>query len=259
VASSRHLNPSPAPQTVGGDIVNMSNAQNAPDATRSVYDFHTHTFYSDGALSPMEQARRAVVNGYGVLGLTDHTGVGGVEQLLRALRADREVIEQHWPLQVIVGVELTHVPAEALADAARQARACGAEIVVVHGETPVEPVPEGTNHAAIACGLVDVLAHPGLLSDSDAALAARNDVYLELTSRRGHSLTNGHVARVALLAGARLIVNSDSHEPSDLLSAAFQERVARGAGLPADLLDAVLVEHPRQLLQRVLRIRRVAH
>jgi histidinol phosphatase-like PHP family hydrolase len=119
-------------------------------------------------------------------------------------------------------------------------------------------VPEGTNHAAIASGLVDVLAHPGLLSEADAELAARNDVYLELTSRRGHSLTNGHVARIAVAAGARLIVNSDSHEPADLLTAAFQERVARGAGLPENLLDDVLLQNPRELLQRLLANRRAA-
>jgi putative hydrolase len=226
------------------------------DEPRRVYDFHTHTYYSDGALSPMEQARRAVVNGYGVLGLTDHCGVGGVEQLLETLRRDRAVIEQHWPIQIVVGVELTHVPAEALAEAAKLARAHGAEIVVVHGETPVEPVPDGTNHAAIVSGYVDVLAHPGLLSGADAALAASSDVYLEITSRRGHSLTNGHVARVALAAGARMLVNSDSHEPSDLLTAAFQRRVARGAGLPASALDDVLVNNPAALLARVLERRR---
>lgn len=181
-----------------------------------------------------------------------HTGIGGVEQWLEALRRDRELIERYWPIQVIVGVELTHVPAAAMAAAAEHARRSGAEIVVVHGETPVEPVEAGTNYAAVASGLVDILAHPGLLTEADAAQAARNDVFIEITSRRGHSLTNGHVARLARAAGARMLVNSDSHEPSDLLSAAFQERVARGAGLPDHVLNAVLVEHPRALLERVL-------
>lgn len=217
-----------------------------------LFDFHTHTFYSDGALSPMEQARRAAVNGYAVLGLTDHVGVGGVERLIDELRRDREVIERHWPLKVIVGVELTHVPAEAIGDAARLARDAGAEIVVVHGETPVEPVPDGTNHASIVCGLVDVLAHPGLLTDEDARLAAEAGVVLEISARRGHSLTNGHVVRLAERHGARLVVNSDAHEPSDLLSPASQERVARGAGVSSESLPEVLAHNPRWLLDRVL-------
>ncbi|HEX5165684.1 MAG TPA: histidinol phosphate phosphatase domain-containing protein [Thermomicrobiales bacterium] len=222
------------------------------DISQVVHDFHTHTYLSDGVLSPMEQARRAVVNGYQTLGLTDHMGVGGVAQLLETLRRDREIIERHWPIQVIVGVELTHVPAEAIHEAAAHARSEGAEIIVVHGETPVEPVPDGTNHASIACGLVDVLAHPGFLTEADAYLAAQNDVFLEITARRGHSLTNGHVARLAREAGARMIVNSDAHEPSDLLKPAFQRAVALGAGIAESLLDEILVGNPTQLLDRVL-------
>lgn len=219
--------------------------------TDGVYDFHTHTFFSDGALSPMEQARRAAVNGYAVLGLTDHVGVGGVAQLLDALRRDRVLIERHWPLRVVVGVELTHVPAESIGEAAAHARAEGAEIVVVHGETPVEPVPEGTNRASILSGLVDVLAHPGMLTEEEALLAAKHEVFLEITSRRGHSLTNGHVMRVGESANAKLIVNSDSHEPSDLLTPHFQERVARGAGAPGQLLNSILHDWPHELWDRV--------
>jgi putative hydrolase len=221
------------------------------DRTPGVYDFHTHTFFSDGVLSPMEQARRAVVAGYSVLGLTDHMGVGGVDRLIDTLRRDRELIEQHWPIDVVVGVELTHVPAEAIGRAAEHARSVGAEIIVVHGETPVEPVPHGTNLAAIECGLVDVLAHPGFLTLEEARLAASGGVFIEITSRRGHSLTNGHVARVAQQAGARMIVNSDAHEPSDLLTVVFQERVALGAGIAEGLLGSVLHEHPRLLHERV--------
>lgn len=217
-----------------------------------VHDFHTHTFYSDGALSPMEQVRRAVVRGYGVIGLTDHTGVGGVGALLAALRADRDIIEGYWPITVIVGVELTHVPAEAIADAAAHARREGAEIVVVHGETPVEPVPEGTNRAAIESGLVDVLAHPGFISAAEMRAAVERDVFIEISARRGHSLTNGHVARLALEQGALLIVNSDAHEPSDLLTSDFQRRVAVGAGIPEQSLASVLYENPARLLKRAI-------
>ncbi|HUG16490.1 MAG TPA: histidinol phosphate phosphatase domain-containing protein [Thermomicrobiales bacterium] len=215
-----------------------------------VFDFHTHTFFSDGALSPMEQARRAVVAGYSVLGLTDHVGVGGVASLIETLKFDRDIIEAHWPIRVVIGVELTHVPAESIARAAKEARESGAEIVIVHGETPVEPVPQGTNSAAIDCGLVDVLAHPGMLAVEQAELAARHGVYIEITARRGHSLTNGHVARVCQSAGAPMIVNSDAHEPSDLLSREFQERVALGAGIPPALVAEMLAENPRSLWDR---------
>lgn len=222
-------------------------------ATRDhVIDFHTHTFHSDGSLSPMELVRRAVVNGYQVIGITDHVGVGGVAELLALLRTEREIIERNWPIQVIVGVELTHVPADSIGEAATVARSNGAELIVVHGETPVEPVPEGTNHAAIMSGLVDILAHPGLLTRADADAAARNGVYLEITSRRGHSLTNGHVQIVGTAAGANLLVNSDSHDPGDLLTPVFQERVALGAGFAPSDLPSVLSGNPSALLERLL-------
>lgn len=224
---------------------------NTPRRETSVFDFHTHTFYSDGVLSPMEHARRAVVAGYHVLGMTDHMGVGGVDSLIETLKMDREIIEAHWPIKVVVGVELTHVPAERIGYAAEHARKSGAEIVVVHGETPVEPVPAGTNAASIECGLVDVLAHPGLLTHAQAELAQVNGVFIEISARRGHSLTNGHVARVCEAAGARMLVNSDAHEPSDFLDHDFQRRVALGAGIPAALIDAVLFDNPRDLFGRV--------
>jgi histidinol phosphatase-like PHP family hydrolase len=73
---------------------------------------------------------------------------------------------------------------------------------VVHGETIVEPVLPGTNRAAIAAG-VDILAHPGLITKEEAMLAAQKGVLLEITTRRGHSFTNGHVASIARVCGHR--------------------------------------------------------
>jgi histidinol phosphatase-like PHP family hydrolase len=159
---------------------------------------------------------------------------------------------RHWDIWAVPGVELTHLPPAAIGVAAREARALGARLVVVHGETPVEPVEPGTNLAALSCPEVDVLGHPGLLTDEEAELAARNGVYVELTSRRGHSLTNGHVARVGLAAGARFLVDSDAHHPDDLLTPELALKVARGAGLDPATAETVLGENPRMLLARLL-------
>jgi len=109
-------------------------------------------------------------------------------------------------------------------------RKLGAKLVVVHGETIVEPVLPGTNRAGLEAD-IDILAHPGLLTEEEAALAARRSILLEISGRKGHSFTNGHVARVAQAAGAGLILNSDSHGPGDLLSREMIEKVALGAGL----------------------------
>ena len=45
-----------------------------------VYDLHTHTFYSDGALAPAELVARAVAHGVNVLALTDHDVTDGLPE-----------------------------------------------------------------------------------------------------------------------------------------------------------------------------------
>ncbi|MDD5759793.1 MAG: histidinol phosphate phosphatase domain-containing protein, partial [Desulfobulbaceae bacterium] len=110
------------------------------------------------------------------------------------------------------------------------ARKLGARIVVGHGETVVEPVIPGTNLAALEAG-VDILAHPGFITEDEARLAASKGVLLELSGRKGHSLTNGHVAKMAARVGAKLAVNADAHGPSDFLTSSMAQTVALGAGV----------------------------
>ena len=216
-----------------------------------LYDFHTHTFLSDGELSPVELIRRAAVRGYRAIGIADHAGPGNVEAVVRQLAADCRLCERYWDIVALPGVELTHLPPAAIGEVARMARAAGARLVVVHGETPAEPVEPGTNLAAVSCPDVDVLGHPGMLTPEEAAIAARNGVFVELTARRGHSLTNGHVASVGRAAGVRFVVDSDGHAPGDLLTPDLALKVARGAGLSAEEARAVLRENPEALLLRL--------
>lgn len=193
-------------------------------------DLHTHTLFSDGELLPSELLRRAEEIGYRAIALADHADMSTLDWIIpRVLRACAENNE-HRTLKAIPAIELTHLPPRLIGRYVEEARALGARLVVVHGESPVEPVAAGTNRAAIEAG-ADILAHPGLLSEDDGRRAAERGVHLELTSRKGHSLTNGHVARVARSTGAKLVLDTDSHGPGDLISAAFARTVALGAGL----------------------------
>lgn len=193
-------------------------------------DLHAHTFFSDGELVPAELVRRASVAGYKALAITDHADQSNTEWLLSNLVGVVDEIGAANDMQVLAGVELTHVPPKMIAAAAKLARDKGAEIIVVHGETIVEPVMEGTNRAAIEAG-VDILSHPGLITPEDVQLAAQMGVCLEITTRKGHSLTNGHVAKLALQYGAKLVIDNDTHGPGDLVSAEMSHKVALGAGL----------------------------
>jgi len=78
-------------------------------------------------------------------------------------------------------------------------------------------VPEGTNLAAIQAR-VDILAHPGYITETEAKLAKRNRVCLEITTRRGHNITNPHVASLAKQFGANMVLNTDTHCPDDMMT-----------------------------------------
>ena len=216
-----------------------------------IYDFHTHTTESDGALSPLELVRRALTNGYRAIAITDHVGTGYLERLVQEIAADCALARGHWDILAIPGVELTHLPAGAIAETAKKAKETGAAVVVVHGETPAEPVELGTNMAAVASPHVDILAHPGFLTLEEAKLAASNNVFLEITARKQHAVTNQHVAEMARRAGARLLINSDGHDEADLLTDNLIRAVAKNASLTEGEIGAVLETNPVALLRKI--------
>jgi histidinol phosphatase-like PHP family hydrolase len=205
---------------------------------------------SDGELLPMELIRRAAAADHRAVAITDHTSFSTLESVIKSAARDCEKASA-WGIEAIPGVELTHVPVRYIDEAVRKSKKAGAEIVVIHGETPVEPVERGTNHAAVSNSDVDILAHPGMIEIDDVRLAKRNKVYLEISCRRGHSLANGHVALMAREAGAKLLVNTDAHAPEELSTMAFANTVARGAGLEPEEVRAALVGSPEELLRRI--------
>ncbi len=216
-----------------------------------MYDFHTHTFLSDGVLAPIELIRRAQVVGYRGMAITDHVGPGNLEYVVSTLVTDCRAATSRWDILVLPGVEITHAPTEDIDMLATEAKAMGARVINVHGETIVEPTPPGTNLAAVSSADVDILAHPGLITLEVASIAAKNGVFLEVSGRKGHSYANGHVVRVAREAGARMVLDSDAHAPDDLLTDDFALEVAIGAGLSEADARALLSDGPRQVLERV--------
>ncbi len=196
-------------------------------------DLHTHSLLSDGELLPSELIRRAKVKGYRIIGISDHVDISNIEKVAVSVLKLAEKIEYYEDITVLPGVEITHVPKKLIRETIALARRLGIFYVVVHGETIAEPVEEGTNREAIEGG-ADILAHPGLISEDDVLLAKENDILLEISGRKGHSLSNGHVARLAGKIGAKLIFNTDSHSPSDLVTEEQARKVVRGAGLTVE-------------------------
>ena len=215
-----------------------------------LFDFHTHTFLSDGVLSPIELMRRAASNGYTAMAVTDHAGINDQERVLEILVKECAEATENMGLTVVPGVELTHVPPHRIGEAARRAKANGARIVLVHGETIKEPVAKGTNRAALESPDVDILVHPGIITEEEADIARQAGIYLELSARAGHSLTNGHVARTAMAVGASLVVDSDGHAPGDLLTEELVRQIVIGAGLTEEEFTSILETNPMALLAK---------
>ncbi len=209
-------------------------------------DLHTHSIFSDGELVPAELAQRAFAAGYKFLAITDHVDHSNIDFIIpRMIRVCSQITKDE-KIHVFPGVEITHVAPEQIADLADEARKLGAKIIIVHGETIVEPVPAGTNLAALRAS-IDILAHPGLLTEEEARLAAERGIYLEITTRRGHGFTNGHVAQMAGKFKAGLILNNDAHAPADFVGMERAKKIAQGAGLNDEEISAMLENSQRMV------------
>lgn len=202
-------------------------------------DLHTHTLLSDGELLPSELVRRAEVKGYTAVAITDHCDRSNIDFVVPRIVKVAKVLNRYWKnIRVIPGVELTHVPLEDMVPLIKYAKAKGAKIIVVHGETLSEPVIPGTNRKAIESGAT-ILAHPGNINEEDALLAANKGVYLEITTRKSHNAANRHVAEIARKTGAKLVLNTDTHKPEDIAAKTDVEAVLSAAGLSAAEMEQV--------------------
>ena len=202
------------------------------------YNLHAHTFLSDGELLPSEVAVRYMTAGYRVIAITDHADYSNIKPMLKAILKFCRKWPKGSPIQVLPGIELTHLTPEQFKPLSNYARRQGAKIIIAHGETTVEPVVKNTNKLALLAD-IDILAHPGLISDEDTTLAKKRGVFLEITSRRGHSNANTHVINQARKFGAKLILNNDSHAPEDIIAPKQLAQAGLDAGLTTEELENI--------------------
>lgn len=213
-------------------------------------DLHTHSLLSDGQLCPAELVQRAKKKGYRALAITDHVDSSNLDLIVpQIVKFCRENAHLNSDIRVIPGVELTHLLPPRINKLARKAREKGAKLIIVHGETIVEPVPKGTNTAALDAD-IDILAHPGLISEEEVKIAKERGIYLEISSRKGHSLTNGWLARLATKWGAKLILNTDAHRVEDLITEETARKILQGAGLSYREIESVM-RNSQELVEKM--------
>ena len=212
-------------------------------------DLHTHTTYSDGELIPAELVRRAQAIGHDAIAITDHVDMTNVEWVVKNVIKAVELCSDD--ITVIPGVEVTHVPPSKMDKVIADARRYGAKIIVVHGETVTEPVAKGTDMAAVRNPDVDVLGHPGFITEEEAQIARDNGVTLEVTGRAGHNITNGHVVNMARLVGAKMVIDSDTHAPENLMSEADARIVGAGAGMTPEEVEKAVNVTPFEIIKNM--------
>ena len=215
------------------------------------YDLHIHSIFSDGELVPAEIAQRCAVLDHAAIAITDHVDNTNIDIILNNLVISCQELSQHTDLEVLPGIEITHLPPDMIPLMAKKAKKNGVKVVIVHGETIVEPVRKGTNLMAVKTEEVDILAHPGLITKEEAELARKNNIFLELSSRKGHSLTNGHVAKIATEIGNKLLLNTDAHAPEDLIDQKTAIKIVTGCGLSKKDTTNIITVNPEKFLEQI--------
>jgi len=214
-------------------------------------DLHSHSLLSDGELLPTELIRRAEAIGYKAIAITDHVDSSNIDFVVPRIVSAIKKLKGFISIEAIPGAEITHVPPQIIPDLVKEARHLGAKIVVVHGETIVEPVAAGTNRAAIEAN-ADIIAHPGIITTEDLLFAKEKGVTLEITSRKGHSLANGYVAKEAMRFGVPLCINTDAHSPSDLMTREVAFKILHASGIEEKRIDLIF-ENSKSIVEKILR------
>ncbi len=137
-----------------------------------MFNLHCHSLLSDGVLLPSELAARFYSLGYKAIAITDHVDHSNIKQTVEAILSFTRAWPANAPIKVLPGIEITHVLPQQFKVLASYARNRGIRIIIAHGQTPVEPVIQGTNRAALESD-IDILAHPGQITREEVILAKK--------------------------------------------------------------------------------------
>jgi histidinol phosphatase-like PHP family hydrolase len=82
-------------------------------------------------------------------------------------------------------------------------------------------------------------------------VAVKNNVYMELTTRKGHSYTNAHVYKKANAFGCKCVINNDFHVPGDYLSINLIHNVLLGIGLVEEEIKKIFENNKNIFIKKM--------
>ena len=235
-------------------------------------DYHTHTFFSDGKNSALDNARAAEKCGLEAIAITEH----GYSHYFRGLKrketkewlemvhdADRES-----SVRVFTGMESNIRGVSGLCDFTEKdfenfdIYLAGIHIVIHYDHfsdsrlgwggwlrnslniKPSARVMRETTRAyinAIEKNPLDAITHLNFQCHADAVEVAKccrdYGTYLEISSKKQH-LSDDELAAVAN-TGVRFIINSDAHSPDRIGDLKLAEEQIMRVGVPLDRIDNI--------------------
>jgi putative hydrolase len=243
---------------------------------RVIADYHTHTKYSHGTGTILDNAREAKARGLEVLGIADHgpanwghiatTGLEAFDQIIaETRRVEAEISglkilagteanlisydgELDIPLsmqrkldQVLAGFHVTVKPKQ-LRDGVKFATdwTLGRLSPSLHRKARADNTKAMT--AAIYNNEIDIITHPGLNISIDTVELARacvkRDTALEINAK--HGVKSIAFIQAAAREGARFAIGSDAHQPDQVGRLGAGVAAARQAGLRPDQIMNVI-------------------
>ncbi len=236
-------------------------------------DYHTHTTYSDGKSSLLENAMRAKELGMRELGATEHgfshKALGIKRAEMAQYIAECREAERLTGVKMLVGLESNIRGISGLCDLRPEEFAtfdiylCGVHVYLwyetfydgfqlgfsswVKGSWNLKPskrLIKDTTKAyinAITKNPIDVLTHINYLCFSDPVEVAKccrdYGTYLEISAKKQH-LTDEQLAAVDA-TGVRYVINSDAHTTDRIGDTVIAEEQIKRVGISLDKIDNI--------------------
>ncbi len=235
-------------------------------------DYHTHTYYSDGKNSALENARAAEKMGLKAIAITEH----GYSHHFRGLKRKETAewlamvaeADKQSSVEVLRGMESNIRGVSGLCDFTEKdyenfdIYLAGIHIVIryerpsdsklgwggwlrrsLHVKPSASLIRETTRAYinAIEKNPLDAITHLNFQCFADAVEVAKccrdYGTYLEISSKKEH-LTDDELAAV-VNTGVRFIVNSDAHSVDRIGDTALAEQQIARVGVPLDRIDNI--------------------
>ncbi len=215
-------------------------------------DLHSHTTLSDGRNTLGEMAEAGRARGYAYMAITDHSASHGfgdhvtAERLWERIEEVRELNKGKRGFRLLAGSEVNIGLDGSLDYPDDLLEALDWVVASVHTSFGVgEPAMTERVLAAIENSRVDCIGHLtgrligrrepyGIDVEAVAEAAARTGTMLEINGNPNRRDLSEHHARLAIEAGATIVLNTDAHGVDTLDNIAYAVATARRAWLSAD-------------------------